>query len=308
MQSATRRIVVLLGIALAICPGIGLARPHDPDDRHSKTHAAGPNSNIPRASSPSYAGWQPAVGTAWQIELLGPLSNTNFDVEIFDVDLFDNAAATIAHLHTEDRKVICYFSAGSYEDWRPDEGRFHESDKGKALADWKGESWLDTNSENVRSIMLERLDLAAKKGCDGVDPDNVDAYNNDNGLGLTTEDAEDYVKFLANEAHDRNLSIGLKNAGEIIPQVEPQMQWSVNEQCVEHNDECGTFQAFINNGKPVFHIEYPRNAPNITDEDKKICNKPSVDGFSTLLKKLELDEPVMRDCGNRGSDTAWVAK
>ncbi|KAL8784318.1 MAG: hypothetical protein Q9213_004027, partial [Squamulea squamosa] len=213
MQSATCRIVVLLGIALTICPGIGLARPHNPDDGHHKTHAAGPNSIIPRASSPSYAGWQPAVGTTWQIQLNESL-NTNFDVEIFDIDLFDNAAATIADLHSEDRKVICYFSAGSYEEWRPDEGRFEKSDKGNPLVDWEGESWLDTNSKNVKSIMLERLDLAAKKGCDGVDPDNVDAYNNDNGLGLTTKDAEDFVNFLANEAHNRNLSIGLKNAGD----------------------------------------------------------------------------------------------
>lgn len=37
--------------------------------------------------------------------------------------------------------------------------------------------------------MLARLDRAQTLGCDGVDPDNVDAYNNDNGLNLTENDA-----------------------------------------------------------------------------------------------------------------------
>jgi len=35
------------------------------------------------------------------------------------------------------------------------------------------------------------LDLAAQRGCDGVEPDNVDGYSNDNGFGLTA--AGDWV-------------------------------------------------------------------------------------------------------------------
>lgn len=45
----------------------------------------------------------------------------------------------------------------------------------------------------------------------------IDWYtqDNNNGLGLTTDDAIDYVTFLANAAHDCNLSIGVKNAGAV---------------------------------------------------------------------------------------------
>ena len=68
------------------------------------------------------------------------------------------------------------------------------------------------------------------KGCDGVDPDNIDAYDNDNGLGLAQADAVNYVSFLADAAHARNLSIGLKNGGAILGQVIGKMQWSINEQ------------------------------------------------------------------------------
>jgi len=93
--------------------------------------------------------------------------------------------------------VICYFSAGSYEDFRPDISQFDKAtDLGKPLVGWPGEWWLQANSANVRKIMTARLDLAVTKGCDGIDPDNIDAYNNDNGLDLQNTDAVDYVHLL----------------------------------------------------------------------------------------------------------------
>ena len=126
--------------------------------------------------------WQPEVGSAWQIVLNQPLDvdldsdTVDPDVAVFDIDLYSNPVETIEYLHELDRKVICYFSAGSYEDWRDDEGDFEEDDLGDELDGWPGERWLRLDSENVREIMTKRLDLAAEKGCDAVDPDNVDGY------------------------------------------------------------------------------------------------------------------------------------
>jgi hypothetical protein len=246
-------------------------------------HAA---STTPSTSATTF--WKPAAGITWQIELINTVSDTDFNADVFDLDVFDNSAATISTLHAKGRKVICYFSAGTYEDWRSDAALFQTSDKGKAMVDWPGESWLDTNSANVRSIMTKRIDLAKSKGCDGVDPDNVDGYNNDNGLGLTTDDAINYLKFLSGVAHDRGLSIGLKNGGEIVKDILPYMEFQVNEQCMNYN-ECTTFSPFIDAGKPVFHIEYPDGAPNLSASQKTTsCASPS--GFSTILKTLDLDE------------------
>lgn len=70
------------------------------------------------------------------------------------------------------------------------------------------------------------------KGCDGVDPDNVDGYDNDNGLGLTQASALDYINFLTDTAYMWDLSIGLKNAREIMPDIIDKMEWSVQEQCI----------------------------------------------------------------------------
>ncbi|KAL4977121.1 glycoside hydrolase superfamily [Aspergillus desertorum] len=252
-------------------------------------------------SSSSSSIWQPEVGSPWQIILSSAVSPNTLSksssppASIYDIDLFENTEPTISSLHSQGIKVICYFSAGTYEDWRPDASSFDASSLGAGLDDWPGEKWADLRSENVRAIMSARLDQAVEMGCDGVDPDNVDAYNNDQGgLGLTEDDSVDFMNWLATEAHARGLSIGLKNAGSIIPRVIANMQWSVNEQCAVY-DECNVFQQFVDEGKPVFHIEYPENGAVSTSSVDKVavCAEfKGAEGFSTVVKDIELDEWV----------------
>jgi hypothetical protein len=234
--------------------------------------------------------WQPPVGASWQIVLSSPISPPYPNVSVIDLDLFDTNKSTISALTSDNIKSICYFSAGSYEDWRPDASSFNPSDYGNPLQGWTGEYWLNTSSPNVRNIMTTRLDLAVSKGCNGVDPDNTDGYDPDNnsGLNLTQDTAVNYITFLATEAHKRNLSIGLKNSLEIIPRVIEKMQWAVNEQCVQY-DECNLERPFIDAGKPVFEIEYPDGAPHVSSgAENKICDDSQRANFSTLLKEMDL--------------------
>ncbi|KAE9377597.1 glycoside hydrolase family 114 protein, partial [Stipitochalara longipes BDJ] len=95
------------------------------------------------------------------------------------------------------------------------------------------ESWLNTTSEAVRAIMIARLDTAKRKGCDAIDPDNTDGYTPDNhsGIGETQTDAEDYVRFLAQEAHNRGLAIGLKNSEDMVPNLVNIVDFAVVEEC-----------------------------------------------------------------------------
>jgi len=144
----------------------------------------------------------------WQLQ--GNI-NTNYDVDIYDIDLFDTSKALIEQLQGNGKKVICYFSGGSYENWRSDKGEFVEADLGKTLDGWVGERWLDIRSDNVKRIMKVRLDLAKEKGCDGVEPDNMDGYVNDTNIALTANDQLIYNRFIAEESHARGLSVGLKN-------------------------------------------------------------------------------------------------
>ena len=120
------------------------------------------------------------------------------------------------------------------------------------------------------------------------------SQQNENGINLTEQDSVDFLYYISNLTAPLNMSLGLKNAGDIIPTVLPIVQFSVNEQCVE-NQECETFHAFIDAGKPVFHIEYPDNAGSKLKQDvvQNFCgdtgNAAGSGGFSTVLKKMDLD-------------------
>lgn len=131
--------------------------------------------------------WQPQVGSKYQIILdrnvinegkLGRIEQlVPENAEIFDVDLFDTSKAIIQQLHARGKKVICYFSAGGSESWRPDYKDIKAKDKGEQLKGWERESWLDIRSDDVFNVMKRRIQMASQKGCDGIDPDNIGKRN-----------------------------------------------------------------------------------------------------------------------------------
>jgi hypothetical protein len=251
----------------------------------------------PSALAPAW--YKPSTASRWQIqlqELPGELQiNANYDVDIYDIDLFDNTIELIGSLKSNGKKVICYFSAGSYEQWRNDAAQFNENDLGLPLDDWPGERWLDIRSANVWIIMQSRLDLAKQKGCDGVDPDNVDGYVNDTGFPLTAEDQLQYNRFLAEEAHRRGLAIGLKNDLEQIPQLAQWFDFSVNEQCHQFN-ECETLEPFTLANKAILNIEYSAKYVNNESERQALCNEAAIRKMYTLILPLKLNDEFRLSC------------
>lgn len=280
---------VLLAIAIGLGVGLGVGLTQGGGSGPPSASST-PAPSLPTSNTTTGSYFRPTAGTTWQIVLPYALNDTSSPASVYDIDLFLNPTSTITNLHALNKSVICYFSAGSYENFRNDSNLFKAADYGNPLDGWPGEYWLNTNSTNVRNIMLSRLALAKEIGCDGVDPDNVDGYDNDTGFSLTTSDAVNYMTFLATSAHNLGLAIGLKNAGTIVSQVVGMMQWEVNEQCVQYS-ECDAFQPFIEAGKPVFHVEYPSSAPSISATTKaKYCNDTTAVGFSSILKNLNLDD------------------
>lgn len=239
--------------------------------------------------------WRPDRATSWQWQLSGTI-NTSYAVAAYDIDLFDAPVATIAALHGQGRRVICYFSAGSSENWRPDDAQFAASDRGRALDGWAGERWLRIDSASVRQVMTARLDLARGKGCDAVEPDNVDGYGNDNGLGLTAAMQLDYNRFLATEAHRRGLAVGLKNDIDQLATLQPSFDFAVNEQCHEFA-ECGGYSAFLDAGKPVFVAEYAdRYRTNANGARDAMCASSRAQGLQTLVLATALDDSYRFSC------------
>ncbi|HPW36136.1 MAG TPA: endo alpha-1,4 polygalactosaminidase [Syntrophorhabdus sp.] len=224
--------------------------------------------------------WVPPQRTSWQWQLNGRV-NQSYDVDMYDIDLFETDPSVVLSLHDQGKRVICYFSAGSLEQWRPDASAFPPSVIGKPLAGWPGERWLDIRKiDIVGPIMAARLDLCREKGFDGVETDNIEGYANDTGFPLTYEDQLKYNAFLAHEAHARGLSIGLKNDLDQIPDLVHLFDWALNEQCFQF-DECHKLMPFIEAGKAVFHVEYKLPA-------KRFCSAANELNFNSLKKRRSL--------------------
>ncbi len=214
--------------------------------------------------------------SSWQIQLSGTLV-TSYAADIYDVDLFDTSVEQIQAFHTGGKKVVCYFSAGSSEDWREDYSNFKTTDVGKPLGEWPGENWLDIRSQNVFDIMLARLDLAKTKGCDGVDPDNVNGFQQDSCFSLTENDQLAFNRAIANAARERGLAVGLKNAPELVDDLVTYYDFSVIEQCHYYN-ECAYFKPFTDANKPALEIEY----------DEAYYNSATFNNFCTDISAYSL--------------------
>jgi len=234
--------------------------------------------------------YRPTKESSWQWQLTGEL-NSEYDVDMYDIDLFDTSKEVIDTLHNEGRKVICYFSAGSYEDWREDKDSFNASLLGNELDGWEGERWLDISNPLLHPIMLKRLDIAKERGCDGVEPDNIDGHTNDTGFELDEDDQFYYNKFLADEAHQRGLSIALKNDKSQILELEPYFDFAISEECYDH-ESCDKLTTFIEANKPALNAEY-----EVDDESRDtLCNYTNALGIKTLLLPLNLDGSFRDSC------------
>jgi hypothetical protein len=239
----------------------------------------------PLLSLTAEAAWrQPQANATFSIVLSVAPATIDTPAQVVDVDLFDIRKRTVSALKAQGKRVICYMSAGSWENWRPDKADFPAAVKGNPYDGWPGERWLDIRNLAVLGpIMQARLDLCKRKGFDAVDPDNVDGYQADTGFPLTRSDNVRYLKFLAREAHKRGLAIGLKNAGDISRFVLNNVDFAVTEDCFDQG-WCRTSRNFIAAGKPVFAIEYTDNGINFGG----FCRQSANVGLSPIYKRRDL--------------------
>lgn len=229
--------------------------------------------------------WRPPVGATWQWQLTGLPIDQSIDADVYDVDLFDTDARTVAALHAKGRRVICYLSAGSWEEWRPDKDRFPADLIGNDYAGWAGERWLDIRQiDRLAPVLRARLDQCKAKGFDAVEPDNIDGYTNDTGFPLTGADQRRFNIWLAGEAHQRGLSIGLKNDPDQAAVLEPYFDWALTEDCFAEG-WCRDMLPFIRAGKAVFAAEYTDTGVTLDD----ICRRAQDLRFSVILKNRRLD-------------------
>lgn len=238
----------------------------------------------------SQARWQPKPTTAsWQFQLQGPI-DTAIEAPVYEVDGFDVSRATVEKLHSLGRKVICYIDVGSWERYRPDAARFPKSVIGKRYEGYPDERWLDVRrfrafADPIRS----RIRMCARKGFDGLEPDNINGWENRTGFPITARHQLRFNRWIADLAHRNNLAVGLKNDGRQARKLVGQFDFAVVEQCFQYR-ECGQYLPFVQNGKAVFTVEYerPRSA---------FCSRAMKLNFSAIGKEYDLFARPWRPCG-----------
>jgi hypothetical protein len=260
--------------------GMGIGR------KSSASAAVRPHAARPAARA-GY--WRPssAAPISWNWQLQGTVP-TNTGVQVFDIDGFDSTAATVAALHRQGTRAICYIDFGTSEDFRPDFGSFPASVQGNTNG-WPGERWLDIRQIGALApIMTARMRMCVQKGFDALEPDNIDGYANSTGFPLTAQDQLNYNIWIANTAHSLGLSVGLKNDNDQTAQLQPYFDWALDEQCNQYS-ECGTESPFVLAGKAVFNAEYSGGTGFCASDGAERINGAGFD--------LNLDGADYQPCG-----------
>jgi len=239
-------------------------------------------------SPPASGYWRPASSApiSWNWQLQGNVP-TNTGVQVFDIDGFNNSAATVAALHAHGTKVICYVDFGTSENFRSDFGKFPASVQGNTNG-WPGERWLDIRQLSVlEPIMVARMRMCVQKGFDALEPDNIDGYTNDTGFPLTAGDQLVFNTWIANTAHSLGLSVGLKNDNDQTAQLVSHFDWALDEQCNEYS-ECNTESPFVHANKAVFNAEY--------NGDTSFCPSDEAQHINGVLFSINLDGSTYQRC------------
>ncbi len=231
--------------------------------------------------APADARWQPTPTTSpWQWQLTGRV-DLGVRARVFDVDGLRARASTVRALHRRGRRAICYVAVGTYEPFRADAKRFPRAVLGRRLAGFPDERWVDIRRIDLLApILRARLDACRRKGFDGVEPDNVDGFANRTGFPLTSADQLRFNRWIAGEAHARNMAVGLKNDTDQVKALVRDFDFAVVEQCFEFR-ECRRYSPFVRAGKPVFVAEYKV-------KPARFCRAARRLRFSAIHKRLAL--------------------
>jgi hypothetical protein len=246
----------------------------------TSTATSRPTSTPQGTPGPGY--WKPGVNTTFDWQLNTPVDQS-IQVDFYDIDLFGNDASVVAALHAQGRKVACYLDAGTWENWRPDAALYPESIKGQSFeAPYTDEKWVDyRQSAILYPILSARFDLCQQKGFDAVEADNVNGFVNPTGFNFTYQDQLTFNTWLAQQAHQRGMSIALKNDFEQAADLVSSFDWELAEQCFQYK-ECANYQLFIQAGKPVYDVEYKL-------DPSQFCTQSNALGFYSLRKKASLN-------------------
>ncbi|KAJ3014775.1 UNVERIFIED_CONTAM: hypothetical protein HDU68_000131 [Siphonaria sp. JEL0065] len=188
---------------------------------------------------------------------------TQVDMLLYDVDI-ETTPAQIATIKSWGAKVACYFEAGTWVKTRPWAAKFPKTALGYPYEPpYTNELWVNPLDPTVRAIIKNTIYPYAKaRGCDLVEPDNVQGFERDSyctgfeaktGANCgscksgTTRDYYidkkcvadydawlDFNKFLATEAHNQGMGVALKNNHFQAAELVDYHDYVLSEQCTSY--------------------------------------------------------------------------
>lgn len=192
---------------------------------------------------------------------------------VFIVDGFSLTVDELKAFKLAGHAILCNFSIGSRESWRPDAALFPASVLGNSWGN--NERHVDIRATTVRDLMRARLSLARDKGCDGVDLDRADGFENNPGFPITEADQIAYNQFLLTTARGLGLLTGVRSGTTIAAAMAPYADVAIVEQCFQYN-ECNAYRPYSDAGKAVFISEY-------TSYSAAQCASAETAGFSLVF-------------------------
>jgi hypothetical protein len=243
------------------------------------------------ASVPGGTHWRPSPRTAaWQWQLQGKL-DPKLSASVYDIDGFEATRGDVAALHRRGRLAICYLDVGSWENFRPDAGRFPKSVIGDRYAGFPNERWLDVSRFRLFAKPLQdRIAICARKGFDAVEPDNIAGWEPENktGFQITFGDQLRFNRWIARQVHARGMAVALKNDGRQVKDLVGSFDFAIVEECFQY-DECSYYTPFIRSDKAVFEAEYEL-------EPADFCPQAIALNFSAIRKSYDLFAQPWEPC------------
>ena len=251
------------------------------------------------SAGPSLAWWQPPAKPTWYWQLTGKINN-NQNVDVYDIDGFENGAEEVATLHGKGVHVVCYIDVGGAEKYRSDYSKFAELEKagvpimGARIEGWPEERWINIRElAYVEPIMKARFEMCKAKGFDAVEPDEIEVWaetEKKQGIKPAVTKAQQlaYNEWIAQTVHSLGMAVLQKNDGAQTAEQDSYFDGALTEQCNQYA-ECGYFAPYVEAGKPVINAEY-RNATS------KFCAKDEAAGIMGARFNLDLNGKRFEPC------------
>jgi hypothetical protein len=242
-------------------------------------------------TTPAADYFRPRIGDdfEWRLDSIGIEEVHHYTCKIIDIDAFSATKELVDAFHSQGIKVIAYVSVGTFENYRPDKALLPPEIIGNIYPEWPDEQFLDIRQiEKMRPFISSRFDMIKAKGFDGIEPDNMDGYGEENGFNLTLDDTKIFCEWIIKEAHNRGLCIGQKNTEELVPQLYRKFDWVLTEDIFNQNTQ-SDYSLYISTGKPVFSAEYT-DVTSAEHFNAFVCNKAKQLKYFAFLKHRDLTQ------------------